>query len=138
MMTTRLPRSADRGVTGIQVALLGFVRPRKVFHRLVYAVELAARNRQVAPLGGAPRQHESVKAGLQLGGRNVDTHLDSGAELCPLGAHLVEPSLDVALLHLELRDAVAQQAAEAVGTLEHGDVVPGPGELLSGGQSGRT
>ena len=43
----------------------------------------------------------------------------------------------MALLHLELGDAVAQQAADAVGPLEHDHVVAGAGELLGGGQAGR-
>ena len=38
--------------------------------------------------------------------------------------------LDVALLHLELRDAVAQQPADAVIPLEHRHRVTGAGELL--------
>ena len=41
------------------------------------------------------------------------------------------------LLHLEVGDAVAQQAADAVVALEHGDGVPGAGELLGGGEAGR-
>ena len=48
-----------------------------------------------------------------------------------------EPAVEVALLHLELGDAVAQQAADAVGPLEHDDVVAGAGQLLGGGEPGR-
>jgi hypothetical protein len=61
---------------------------------------------------------------------DVLAHGGVGAELGALGLHLLEPPVDVALLHLELGDAVAQQAADAVGALEHHDVVPGAGELL--------
>ena len=61
---------------------------------------------------------------------------DVGAELGALGPHLLEAAVEVALLHLELGDAVAQQAADAVGPLEHDDVVAGAGELLGGGQAG--
>ncbi len=60
-----------------------------------------------------------------------------GPELGALGLHLAQPAVDVALLHLELGDAVAQQAADAVGPLEHEHVVPGPGQLLGGGEAGR-
>ena len=60
-----------------------------------------------------------------------------GAELGALGLHLGEAPVEVALLHLELGDAVAQQPADAVGPLEHDDVVAGAGELLGGGQPGR-
>ena len=41
------------------------------------------------------------------------------------------------LLHLELGDAVAQQAADAVGALEHRHRVTGAGQLLCGSQTGR-
>ncbi len=57
-------------------------------------------------------------------------------KLGALGPHLVEAAVEVALLHLELGDAVAQQAAEAVGPLVDDHGVAGPGQLLGGGQAG--
>ena len=42
----------------------------------------------------------------------------------------------MALLHLELGDPVAEQPADAVGPLEHHDVVTGARELLRRGQTG--
>ena len=54
----------------------------------------------------------------------------------PSASICVEAAVEVALLHLELGDAVAQQAADAVGALEHDDVVPGARELLRGGEAG--
>ena len=42
----------------------------------------------------------------------------------------------MALLHLEIGDAVAQQAADAVGLFEDGDGVAGARELLRGGEAG--
>ena len=62
--------------------------------------------------------------------------LDAGAEARALGLHLREARLEVLLLHLEVGDAVAQQAADAVVALEHGDRVAGAGELLGGGEAG--
>ena len=59
----------------------------------------------------------------------------AGAELGALGLHLGEAALEVALLHLELGDPVAQQAADAVGPLEHDDVVAGAGQLLGRGEA---
>ena len=41
------------------------------------------------------------------------------------------------LLELEVGDAVAQQAADAVGALEDRDPMAGPVELVGGGQAGR-
>ena len=55
----------------------------------------------------------------------------------PSASIWAQPPVEVALLHLELGDAVAQQAADAVGALEHDDVVAGAGQLLGGGEAGR-
>jgi hypothetical protein len=60
---------------------------------------------------------------------------DAGDEPGALGAHLVQPPVQDGLLHLELGDAVAEQPADAVGPLVDGDVVPGPRQLLGGGQA---
>ena len=60
-----------------------------------------------------------------------------GAEDGALAAHLLEPPVEVLLLHLELGDAVAQQPADLVGALVDRDRVAGPGQLLGGGQAGR-
>ena len=57
--------------------------------------------------------------------------------LSALGLHLPDPAIQVTLFHLELGDPVAQQPAERVGPLEHGDRVPGAGQLLGRGQPGR-
>ena len=66
-----------------------------------------------------PASTIGVELGAQLVGGDVDADVDAGAELGALGLHLVEAAVEVALLHLELGDAVAQQAADAVGPLEH-------------------
>ena len=101
------------------------------------AGQLAAGDRQVARLGGAAGQHDRIEVGAQLGGGDVRADVDAGPELRALGPHLGDPPLEVALLHLELGDAVAQQAADAIGPLEHDHGVSGPGELLGGGQPRR-
>src|SRR5262249_31202254 len=51
--------------------------------------------------------------------------------------HLTQARVDVVLLHLEVRDAVAQQAADAVIALEDGDGVTRAGQLLRRGEAGR-
>ena len=112
------------------VALLLTVGERQVLHRLVHAGQLAAGHRKVAPGCGAGGQHHGVVRGEQH--FHVDTAADCcvGAELGALGLHLLDATVEVTLLHLELGNAVAQQAADAIGTLEHHDVVARPRELL--------
>ena len=54
-----------------------------------------------------------------------------------LGAHLLEAAVEDVLLQLEVGNAVAQQAADAVVLLEDGDGVAGAAQLLRGGQACR-
>ena len=122
MITTRLPVGRDRRL--VEVALLHAVAPRQVLHRLVDAGELAPGNREVAPRGGAAREHDRVEL-LQVADGHVLADVRVRLELRALRLHLRDAAVEVTLLHLELGDAVAQQAADAVGPLEHGDVVTG-------------
>jgi len=125
-------------LVGHRIAELHAVGPRQELHGLVDAVEFAARDRQVTPCGGTTREHHGVVVQPQLGHGDVDADVDVRTELRALGRHLLQTTVDVALLHLELWDAVAQQAADAVGTLEHRHGVAGTRELLRGSQSGRS
>ena len=92
---------------------------------------------QVAAEGRAAGEQHRVVLLAQLLDGHVDADVDAGAELGALGAHLLQPPVEDPLLHLELGDAVAQQPADAVGALEHDDVVAGAGQLLGGGEAGR-
>jgi hypothetical protein len=49
--------------------------------------------------------------------------------------HLAHAQVDVFLLHLEVWDAVAEQAADAVRPLEHDDGMAGASELLRDGKA---
>ena len=49
----------------------------------------------------------------------------------------VEPALEDALLELELGNAVAQQAADAIGSLEDGDLVARTVQLIGCGEARR-
>ena len=112
----------------------------QVLHGQVDAGQLAARGGQVTADGRAAGEDDGVELRAQLLGRQVAVpaaaDLDAGDEPGALGAHLVQPPVEHGLLHLELGDAVAEQAADAVGPLVDGHVVPGAGELLGGGQPG--
>ena len=115
----------------------GLIGPRQILHGLMDAGEFPARDGQVARIGGATGQHHRVEALAELRRGDVDADVHSGHERGALGRHLFQAAIDMALLHLELGDAVAQQATDPIGAFEHGDVMAGPGQLLSRGQSGR-
>src|SRR5205085_11111391 len=103
-----------------EVALLDLVGTRQVLHGLVDALELAARDRQVAPLGSATGKYDRVELGPESLGGDVDAHIHAGTEHRALRLHLLDAAIEVALLHFEFGNAVAQKAADAVGALEHG------------------
>ncbi|GAA3068218.1 hypothetical protein GCM10020000_60740 [Streptomyces olivoverticillatus] len=128
-----LALGGDRGDR--QVALLHLVGHGQVLHGEVDALELTAGHRQVAGGGGAGGDDDGVVALAQLGRVDIAADLHLGTELGTLRAHLLDAAVDVPLLHLELGDAVAQQPADAVGALVDGDGVPGPGQLLGGGEA---
>ena len=58
-------------------------------------------------------------------------------EIDALKRHLLEPPIDDPFLQLEIRNAIAQQSADAVVLLEEHDRVPGARELLCAGQARR-
>src|SRR5262249_51405335 len=101
------------------------------------ALQLAARYRQVARSGRAGRQHDGVALAAQVLARDVHAHAHAGAEGDALSRHLLHAAVDQPLLHLEVGDAVAQQAADAVIALEQRDGVPGTRQLLRARHPGR-
>jgi hypothetical protein len=111
----------------------------QVFHGQVYAAERPARGLLGVPAGqrAAAEQHGVVVFAQVVGG-DVDAHVDRGAELDAFGLHLGHPDVDVLLLDLEVGNAVAEQPADLVIPLVHGDGVTGAGQLLRGGQPGGT
>ncbi len=104
------------------------------------AGQLAALHLEVTRLQRSGGEHDRVDAGAQLDGIEsaLAADVDARAQLGALGDQLSEPLVDEVLRHLEVGDAVAQQAAEPVGALVDDDVVAGPGELLGAGETGRT
>src|SRR4030088_3523170 len=111
---------------------------RQETHGEMDAVELAARDREVARLLGAARQHDRVVIGDQLIGRDVDAHMGAVVERHAFGFHLRDAAVDVVLLHLEVGNAVTQQPARLGEFLVDMDVVAGARELLGAGHAGRT
>ena len=130
-----LALSGDGG--SVEVAQLHTVGDRQELHRLMDAVQFAARDRQIASCGGAAGQNHCVELLAQLVRGDVHADIDVGLEDGAFGFHLLETAVDVPLLHLELGDAVAQQAADAVCPLEDRHCVTGAGQLLRCSQTGR-
>ena len=119
------------------VALLHLVGERQVLHREVDAVQLAPGGRQVTGDGRAGRDDHGVVPLAQVRRLEVAADLDARTEAGALRAHLLDTPVDVPLLHLELGDAVAEEAADAVRALVDRDRVARPRELLRGGQARR-
>ena len=100
-------------------------------------LDLAAGDVEVTRDGRAHGDDDGVVAGAQLLPGDVVADVDRAAEAGALGLHLLEAAVEDRLLHLELGDAVAQQATGPVGPLVDGDGVAGAGQLLGGGEAGR-
>ena len=83
-----------------------------------------------------PQRQTASNSASSRSAREVDADVDARLEDDALGLHLLEPAVEPPLLHLEVGDAVAQEAADPVGPLEDGHVMPGAGELLRGGEAG--
>jgi hypothetical protein len=69
--------------------------------------------------------------------RHVDADMHARVKITPSAFHLAHALVDVVLFHLEVGDAIAQQAADAIRLLEQGARVAGARELLGAGQAGR-
>ena len=100
-------------------------------------LELAARNLEVARLRRTRRQQQRVVLGAQL--RRVDVLADVGVddELDAARAQQLDAAVDDALVELHVRDAVHEQAADAVGALVDGNLVTGLVELIGCREAGR-
>ena len=107
-------------------------------HGEMDATKLPAFDQEVSGnLGSAGHDQDLVVIHQALDG-DVDANLEAGAKDDPLGLHLLNPAVDDVLFHLEVRNAVAEQAADPVALLEDCHGVPGPGQLLGTSESRRT
>ncbi len=131
-----LARSGDRRFD--EVALLHAIRDRQVLHRLVDTTEMTPGDGQVPRHCRTNREHDGVVSRFQFACSEMDADLHPRPEPGSFGRHLRKPAVENGLLHLEFRDAVAQQAPDAVGAFIHGDRVAGARQLLRSGQAGRT
>ncbi len=135
MMTTCLP-VARRSELGIEpIALAAPVLLRQVFHGEMNAAEFAAWNLKVARMFGTACKNDRVEVMLQIFHGNILADMRAGNELHAFGFHLRQSPVDDVLFQFEIRNAVAQQTADAIGLLIDRDRVAGAAKLLRGGQS---
>src|SRR5690606_30878645 len=116
-------------VAGVALVLLG-----QELHRQPDAGKLRARNVERPCILGPAGEHDRVEVLLERLDRHVDADFGGGAEGHALGFHLHRAAVDQVLFHLEVGNAVAEQATDAVGLLEYGHGVAGAGELLRAGE----
>src|SRR5271166_5153138 len=111
---------------------------RQELHGEMDAVKLASRDGKVARLLGAAREHERVVALEQARRRHACAHIRAVVEDHAFRLHLCNAGVDVMLLHLEVGNAVAQQASRLGQLLENVHLVAGARELLRAGHARRT
>ncbi len=90
-------------------------------------VEVPAGDVEVPLPEGTDGQDDGVVAGPQVLDGKVDPDVDAALEDGAFGLHLVDPAVEEGLVHLEVGDAVADQAARAVVALVDDDVDGRPG-----------
>ncbi len=119
------------------VAFAAAVLQGQIIHCEVDSLQLASGHQQVARLTRAAGKQDRVEIGAQPAGRDIDAHVDAWTEHDPFGLHQREAPIEDALLHLEFRDSVAQQSADAIGLLEDGHQMTGSIELIRRGKASR-
>ena len=125
MITTRLPAAEMIGASPRRVPRTQAVLLREVLHGEMDAGQFAARHRQIARLAGTAREQHRVVVLTQLTRGQVDADVHAWTELHALGLEQRQAPVEHVLLHLEFRDAVAQQPADPVRLLEDGHLVAG-------------
>ncbi len=77
----------------------------------MHACKVGARNARLTRRLGAAAVKNGVVIGEQLLDLDVDADIDAAMEGDALALHLLDAAVDEVLLHLEIGNAVAQQAA---------------------------
>src|SRR3954468_16577567 len=138
-------------VRDLLIAGDALILQRQELHGEMNPAQVAPRDRQGARLLPAGREGDPLKFGQKVlrgkarlgvadhaGARGLTPDEHARAELDAFGAHLLQAPVDDALFKLEVRDAVTQQPADAIGLLEHRNVVAGARELLRAGEASGT
>src|SRR5438309_5504379 len=132
-----LAAGGDEPVVGDRVALAALVLERQVLHREVDAPERAPRDREIPRPAGAAGEDDRVEVSPDLRDRHVGADVGARPEEDALLLQDLKAAVEDALFHLELGDAVAEEASDTVVALEHRDPVPGRVELGGGREPGR-
>ena len=85
------------------------------------SLRVAAGDVQIAGFLGTAAEHDGVIAVQNLSGIHSPAHIHVGAELNALSLHNFDAALDDGFVQLHVGDAVHQQTAHTVSTLEDGD-----------------
>jgi hypothetical protein len=101
----------------------------------VHSGEVTTRDGELARHRGSRRDDDRVVARAQVAPREILADLHPRAKARALSLHLAEAIFEMALLHLEVRDAVAQEPADPVVPLVDRDGVTGASELLCCGEA---
>ena len=105
----------------------------------MHALEVAAFDRQVARLRRAGADDDRVEVLAQQLRLNVLADVRVADELDAFLLHELQAPLDdFTLVELHVRNAVHQQAAGAIGALEHGHEMSGAIQLRRSGEPGGT
>jgi hypothetical protein len=84
---------------------------------------------------GAAGKHDRVEIAAEITYRHALADMRIHDELHAFTAHLVDTAIDQVLLHLEIRNAITQKAADAISLFENGNGVAGARELLGSGEA---
>ena len=136
--TTCLPRGEDRLVRTDRLAGHAAILLRQEVHREMHAREVAAGHGQIARRLGAAGERDRVVLVEDAPAADGDADMDVAMKHDAFGGHLLDTPLDVALLELEVGNAVAQQPARIGVLFIDVDFVAGARELLGAGEPGRT
>ena len=110
---------------GDGVAEVAMVLLRQEIHGKMDPFQLASGDVEIARLLCASGKHNRIEVMPQILDGDIFAHLRAGNEFHALGGHLFQAAIDEVLLQLELRNAIAQQAADAVRFFVDGDGVSG-------------
>jgi hypothetical protein len=132
-----LPSRQDRLALDWRFAADPPVLLRQIIHGEVNALELAPWHRQFARLFGPAGEHDRVVLRKELMRVEIDTDMSAVMKHDAFRLHLRDTPVDVMLLHLEIRNAVAQEAACLGPALIDVNVMSGAGKLLCTGKTGR-